>query len=119
MVFACSGAADVGEITDRAARRLQSERQAFMCCTAAIAAGVPEIVEKARGADRNLAIDGCAELCARKILERAGLDGFVSIRLDDLGMEKGRSRPTDEAVHNVVDRAGALLSDAAGDRADD
>ena len=41
MVFSCSGAADVGAISDLAARRIQRERQAFMCCTAAIAANVP------------------------------------------------------------------------------
>jgi uncharacterized metal-binding protein len=109
MVFACSGAADVGEITDRAARQLQREREAFMCCTAAIAADVPAIVAKARGAERVLAIDGCAELCAQKILRRAGFEGFPSMRLDELGMEKGKTGPTDEVVDRVVDRARELV----------
>lgn len=113
MVFACSGAADVGAVTDLAARQLQREREAFMCCTAAIAADVPEIVAKARGADRVLAIDGCAELCARKILEGAGFAGFPSIRLDELGMEKGKTKPTDEVVDLVVDRGRALLTGTA------
>ena len=44
MVFACSGAADVGAISDRAARRLAREKTASMCCTAAIGADIPDIV---------------------------------------------------------------------------
>ena len=109
MVFACSGAADVGAVTDLAARKLQREREAFMCCTAAIAADVPEIVAKARAADRVLAIDGCAELCAQKILKTAGFEGFPSIRLDELGMEKGKTQPSDEVVDRVVDRGRELV----------
>lgn len=109
MVFACSGAADVGEITDRAARQLQRERVAFMCCTAAIGADVGEIVAKARQAEKVLAMDGCAELCARKILENAGFEGFPSIRLDELGMEKGGTKPTDEVVDRLVDHARELV----------
>ena len=44
MTFACSGAADVGAIADQAARKLSKEKTASMCCTAAIAAEIPEIL---------------------------------------------------------------------------
>ena len=111
-VFACSGAADVGAVTDLAARRLQRERGAAMCCTAAIAADAHDIVAKARQAGRILVLDGCPELCSRKILEKAGFEGFDAIRLDELGMEKGRTRPSDEVVDTVVEHARALMSDA-------
>jgi uncharacterized metal-binding protein len=38
LVFACSGAADVGELTDRAVRQLHREGVAAMSCLASIAA---------------------------------------------------------------------------------
>jgi uncharacterized metal-binding protein len=109
MVFACSGAADVGRITDLAARALQHERKAFMCCTAAIAAGIPGITAKAKAATRAVAVDGCPEDCARRILETAGFAGFGHVRLSDLGMAKGASPATDAAVATVRDRVATLL----------
>ena len=118
MVFACSGAADVGAITDLAARRLQKDRQAAMCCTAAIAANVTAIVEKARQAGMVLAIDGCSERCADRILEDAGFENRRSLMLEDLGMEKGSSQPTESAVCQVVDQALAVMSGATGERTD-
>ncbi|MCD6328305.1 hypothetical protein J7M28_12260 [bacterium] len=40
LIFSCSGASDVGAITDLAARALARGRNGFMCCAAAIAAVV-------------------------------------------------------------------------------
>ncbi len=36
MIYACSGAADVGEVADRVARRLREKRFAKMSCLAAV-----------------------------------------------------------------------------------
>jgi len=112
MVFACSGAADVGAITDLAARQLQRERYASMCCVAAIAADVPEIVEKARQAGRILVLDGCSELCARRILESAGIEGFGALSLDELGWAKGRTPASDEKVEETVRKGAAIIGTA-------
>ncbi|MCE5273095.1 putative zinc-binding protein [bacterium] len=97
IVFACSGAADVGLISDRAARSVAARKAASMICIAAVGAGIEEIMEKARGAKRVLAIDGCDKACAFKVLEKAGIEGFISMRLDTLGLEKSKT-PVDEAV---------------------
>ncbi len=105
MVFACSGAADVGAISDLAARRLGSERTASMCCTAAISAGITDIIAKARDASKILAIDGCKENCAKKILEQAQFTDFSHLQLGLLGMEKGKTPVTDERVEIAVEQA--------------
>ena len=38
LVFVCSGAADVGELTDRAARKLHADGLAAMSCQASVGA---------------------------------------------------------------------------------
>ncbi|MBZ0255690.1 putative zinc-binding protein [bacterium] len=110
MVFACSGAADVGAISDQAARRLAKEKDAPMCCVAAIAAGIPEIEDKARQSNQIIVIDGCDKDCAKHILARAGFNSFTHIQLEDMGMKKGESPATEERIETVVDLARKALS---------
>lgn len=110
MVFACSGAADVGAIADRAARKLSVEKKASMCCTAAIAAGVPEILEKTEGASRVIVLDGCDKVCAKKIMDQAGFSDCAHLELGALGIEKGQSPPTEERVDTVVTAATEALA---------
>jgi uncharacterized metal-binding protein len=81
LVFACSGAADVGEITDRVARLLNREGAARMFCLGCI------------GAQNEGSKD-----CAKKCLEQAGLTRIRHLRLTDHQMEKGK---TPVSVHNV------------------
>ena len=114
MVFACSGAADVGCISDRAARQLAREHGTSMSCTAAIAAEIPEILDKARAAERRLVLDGCDKDCARKIIAGHDLNPFVHVQLESLGMKKGETPPTDEAVNRAVAFGRAALEMEAG-----
>ncbi|MDP8243617.1 MAG: putative zinc-binding protein [Candidatus Hinthialibacter antarcticus] len=110
MVFACSGAADVGAISDQAARRLAKEKDAPMCCVAAIAAGIPEIEEKAKQSSQIIVIDGCTKDCAKHILAQAGFNSFTHIQLEDMGMKKGESPATEERINEVVDLARRSLA---------
>lgn len=110
LIFACSGAADVGEISDQAARRLTREGQGRMFCLAGVGGHVQAIVDTTRAATRILAIDGCSLDCTKKTLEQAGCAGFQHVRITDLGMEKGRTPATDVNVDTVVGVARPLLS---------
>ena len=74
-----------------------------MFCLAGMGGRVSGIMETTRAAAAILAIDGCPLDCARKTLEQAGLTKFEHLRLSDLGMEKGKTTATDEAVPKVVD----------------
>lgn len=109
LIFACSGASDVGEISDIAARQLARSGAGFMCCAAAIGARIEKIMEKANAASKMIAIDGCEDDCARLILERAGYSGFAHLRLTDIGMEKGKSPRTDERINMAVEHARAIF----------
>lgn len=101
-IYACSGAADVGEIADHAARRLTADGAGKMSCLAGIGGRIPNLLEIARGAQVILAIDGCPLHCARNTLEKAGFTKFQHICLADLGMAKGKTPPTAEAVAKAV-----------------
>jgi uncharacterized metal-binding protein len=102
LIFACSGAADVGRISDLAARQASAEGVGKMFCLAGIGGRVRGIMETTRVAAAILALDGCPLDCARNTLQEAGFDRFEHLRLSDLGMEKGESPVSDERVDHVV-----------------
>lgn len=112
LIFSCSGAADVGEISDRAARKLSAEGAGKMFCLAGVGGRVSGIMASTQAAAAILAIDGCPLDCARKTLEEAGIEQFAHVRLNDLGMEKGKSPATEERIVQVINHSRPRLADA-------
>jgi uncharacterized metal-binding protein len=110
LIFACSGAADVGEIADRAARQLTRQGAGKMFCVAAIGAQVPDMVDKAKSAGKVAVIDGCEKACATKCMERAGIKDFSVTEVTALGMEKFKSPCNGERVDKVVCHVAKLLA---------
>ena len=113
LAFACSGSADVGAIADQAARKLSKEKTASICCTAAIAAEIPEILEKATFASKMIVIDGCEKACARKILEQGGFTDLAYVELGMLGLEKDKTPVTEECIARVADAAVIALGEVS------
>ena len=107
LIFTCSGAADVGKISDLAARKLNEDGVGKMFCLAGVGGRVKGIMETTKAAQAILVIDGCPLECARNTLVQAGVTKFEHVRLADLGMEKGKTPPTEAAVKRVVSRAKA------------
>jgi uncharacterized metal-binding protein len=102
LVFSCSGAADVGELADRAARNLTREGLGKMFCLAGIGGRVSSILKTTEAATSLLAIDGCPLDCAKKSLEEAGFTKVHHVRLSDLGFEKGQTFITDQNIAKVM-----------------
>jgi len=111
LIFACSGASDVGHLTDLAARALAKDGAGKMYCLAGIGGRVESMLATTRSAGRVVAIDGCPEECARKTLELAGFGGFQHLKLAELGLAKGQSPATPERVRLVADKAAELLKE--------
>jgi len=109
LIFACSGAADVGAIADHAARRLTASGWGRMFCLAGIGGKVPGILKTTESAARILAIDGCPLDCARLSLEQAGFKSVQHLRLTDIGLEKGKSPLSEDYVVKAVTAAQAKL----------
>ena len=109
LIFPCSGAADVGEISDRAARSMTARGHGKMFCLAGIGGNIGGMIASARGADRLLVIDGCGLDCAKKTMEERGIDNYIHFRVTDLGMEKSKSPATQERIESVVQKGKELL----------
>lgn len=109
LIFPCSGAADVGEISDRAARSMTVKGHGKMFCLAGIGGNISGMIASARGADRVLVIDGCEVDCAKKTLEERGIHDYIHFRVTDLGMEKSKSLATQERIDSVAQKGKELL----------
>lgn len=109
LIFACSGCADVGALSDQAARKLTREGKGKMACLAGIGARISGIVKSTEAADKILAIDGCPLDCSKKMLEGAGFKIFQHLRLSDHGFEKGKTEVSEASVAVAAAKAGSLL----------
>ncbi|MDQ1353317.1 MAG: hypothetical protein QG657_3623 [Acidobacteriota bacterium] len=109
LIFPCSGAADVGEISDRAARKLTVMGTGKIFCLAGIGGNISGMIASAKGADKVLVIDGCPVDCARKTMEERGIDGFLHFRVTDLGMEKAKSPASQERIDIVAEKGREML----------
>jgi len=111
LVLACSGASNVGQMTNEAAKRLDMGGKAKFYCLAGVGAGLSGFVVSARDANRLLVLDGCRIACARKVLEKAGISRFDHIIVTEQGVKKSKSfdlPPGD--IDKVVAKAGEMLS---------
>ena len=112
LIYACSGGANVAEISDKAARELMFAGCGTMFCLAGLGADIPGMVQTARDADVNLLIDGCPMECAKKTFDRHGIANYRQIKVTDLGIEKVKGvRCTEGQVNVVVAKARETLTD--------
>jgi len=109
MLFACSGAADVGEIADQTARKLSRETCAQMSCLAGVGAGISGFIESAKGADTVIVIDGCPVACGKKALDKNKVANFKHLRVTDCGLEKGKSPANKKNLEKAYAAAKKLL----------
>jgi len=111
LLVPCSGAADTGEIADRAARKFAMGGCAGMFCLAGVGANLSGFIASARGADRLLVVDGCNLDCAHKTLAEKGItENIIHVRVTDLGIVKGKSPATAERIDAVVAELGNKLT---------
>jgi len=107
LLFGCAGAADTGEIADRASRKLARAGIGRLFCLAGIGGRVPFVMDNMQMAGEIWAIDGCPEDCARHTLERAGFTVTKHLRVTDCGLEKGKSPANEDNINKVVAEAQA------------
>jgi len=113
LLYACSGGANVAEISDRVARELMFTGCGTMFCLAGIGAGIQGMIQTAKDADMNIVIDGCPMDCAKKIFDKAGVANYVQFKVTDLGIEKAKGvRATQEQVERVLAKAREMIAQA-------
>jgi uncharacterized metal-binding protein len=109
LLFACSGGSDVGEVADRAARKLTGEGAGAMYCLAGIGGQIGGIVKTTEAADRIVVIDGCQVGCGAATLHQAGFRDFLHVCVTDLGLRKGTTEVGEPAIHTVAEAVKAVL----------
>jgi len=109
LIFSCSGAADVGELADRTARRLTRDGAGKMYCLAGVGGKVDNILVNVKAAEKILAIDGCPVNCARATLEQAGIGTFAHVCLQEAGLKKGQSPVNEENLAAALNAAKAMV----------
>ncbi|MGB3210716.1 MAG: putative zinc-binding protein [Desulforhopalus sp.] len=109
LIFSCSGAADVGELADRAARKLTKTGMGKMFCLAGIVGRVSGLVTATEAASPILTIYGCAQECARSHWKLQVLKKVNHLILSDHGFEKGHTEVTQESIDNVIGQARKVL----------
>jgi uncharacterized metal-binding protein len=110
LIFACSGAADVGQIADQAARKMTKNGAGKMFCLAGVGGRIGGLMKTTESASKILVIDGCELNCAKNTLEQAGFNEFRHLQVADTGLEKGKSPATEENIAKVVNRGKEMLA---------
>jgi uncharacterized metal-binding protein len=108
LVFACSGASNVGQITNGVALRLAREGQGKMSCLAGVGAHLGGFVVPAKDCERLVVLDGCEHRCALKTFEHVALKPHIYVNLTEHGFVKQQGAPIAEAE---LERAFALTKD--------
>ena len=101
IIYACSGAANVGFLADNVSRKLVNDSCGKMSCLAAVGAGLSGFVESAKVTD-NVVIDGCPVACGKKIFENNSLP-YTHVILTEMGVEKGKTEITKELITKVTE----------------
>jgi len=103
LIFPCSGGSDVGELSDRVARKMAKCGQAKMFCLSGIGAHIPGMIESTKAANKLIAIDGCPVSCSKKTLEHAGFK-VMAFNLKDMGFEKGKTKVNEENIEKAASK---------------
>lgn len=89
IILACDGAASVGQVGHAVAVELTNSKEAArMCCITAVAAESKAHVDVARRARKLIVINGCANRCASKVLERLNIPYTYETVIAKEGVEK-------------------------------
>lgn len=106
-VFACSGAADLGKISDLVARKIHNNQGRNMKCLAFIGAGIQDMIDSVKHSNI-LIIDGCELDCGKLTMEKNGLLDYCHLRLTDLGYKKGQTSVTSKTINKITEHAMAI-----------
>jgi uncharacterized metal-binding protein len=104
IILACDGAASVGQVGHAVAVELTNTAEsARMCCITAVAAESKAHVDIARRARKLIVINGCANRCASKVLERLGIPYTYEMVISKEGVDKVPTLDFDEEdVHRIA-----------------
>lgn len=104
MLLACSGASNVGQLTNQACVELTQEGFGKMFCLAGVGGKLASFIQAVREAPELVVLDGCEKGCARAIMQEAGLPLRGYVVLTQQGIVKNKDlTPQRREVEQVKD----------------
>jgi uncharacterized metal-binding protein len=101
LLYACSGAANTGNLADQVARLLALQGAGSMTCLVSMGANQLKFLQAARGARNNIVIDGCSIACGKIIFETLDIP-FKHFVTTDFGVEKKKTPITEALIASVA-----------------
>jgi len=117
MLLACSGASNVGQLTNQACVELTQEGFGKMFCLAGVGGKLQGFIQAVKDAPDVVVLDGCEKGCAKAIMQEAGLPlrGYVVLTQQGIAKNKDLNlkREQVDQVKDLVRRTGSPLVMAA------
>ena len=109
ILYSCSGACDLGQVSDLVGRKLRENgyAQGTCSCLASIGAGIQVYIAKAKAAKEVVCIDGCTIACASKMIEKIDVKPKV-YTLTKMGLSNGKVEITELLINDLY---GQIISD--------
>lgn len=123
-LFVCFGVmSSAGTLTGVAALEAMKKldpKKTGLFCTSALAADVPKHKKTTQAAKRIIVVDGCANRCASRIVEKSGFKVDKSLNLvKDLAIEKrGPFRAFDYTPEELQKTVDAIVKICEGERSE-
>lgn len=106
MLLACSGASNVGQLTNQACVELTQEGFGKMFCLAGVGGRLQGFIQSVKDAPELVVLDGCEKGCAKAIMQEAGLPlrGYVVLTQQGIAKNKDLNlkREQVDQVKNLV-----------------
>jgi uncharacterized metal-binding protein len=109
IALSCSGASDLGELSDKSCRVIRKEYEDVnMNCLAKLGFGEKGLLQ-ALQTTTALVIDGCPMDCGKNTLEANGINDYIHFRLTDFGLIKDKTSVNEENTNFVVAKLHEVL----------
>lgn len=88
LIYSCSGCSNVAQMANHIALELTRRGYGEMSCIAGVGGNVPSLVNKAKRANRILALDGCHLHCVKSCLANHDIVADYHVTLSEYGHRK-------------------------------
>ena len=102
IVYSCSGCSSAAQMANYLAVQLDRQNLAEMSCIAGVGGNVKSLVQKARSAEKIIAIDGCPLACSKACLANHNITPSVHIDLSDHNVPKKKHQDFEVSEADLI-----------------
>ena len=105
ILYSCSGACDLGQVSDLLGRKLRKNgyAQNSCSCLASIGAGIQAYIAKTKVTEEVVCLDGCAMACASKMIEKIDVKPKI-YTLTKMGLPNGKIEISETMINDLYEQ---------------